>query len=354
MAYDTGLADRLRRQGLKVVEVAGWKTRGSSSFNPRGFVWHHTAGPARGNAPSLTICTYGRAGLPGPLCNVFLARDNTVYVVAAGRANHAGSGSWRGLSGNSSVYGLEIENTGYNTGERAEPWTESRLDAAAKIAKATGVPVENMCHHKEWTSRKIDMHTISGDAMRERVRRLSATSPGPAPAPVDWVALRRAINAAKKSVLRRGDKGDNVTFLQAGINQLTKTDSLKVDGDFGPATEEAVRNLERRFGLKVDGVAGPEVWAFLYVEEDPEEDEDMAAVYLRRKNGPGTQKGAVWRLIGNTAAHLGPAQRDTDLWISAVAGSPIEIVDVDEKTFAGFAGGRLDTRTGKAIDLKRG
>lgn len=183
MGYDIGIAGRLRRAGLNVVEVAGWQTRGSSTFNPRGFVWHHTAGPARGNAPSLTICTYGRAGLPGPLCNVFQARDNTIYVVAAGRANHAGTGGWKGLSGNSSVYGIEIENTG--TG--SEPWRLDQLDVAAKVAAALLGNPSMSCHHKEWTGRKVDMHTVSGDAMRAQTQKVMAPppAPGPAPAPQD-------------------------------------------------------------------------------------------------------------------------------------------------------------------------
>lgn len=170
MARDTGIADKLRRAGLTVVEVAGWQTRGSDQFNPRGFVWHHTAGPRSGNAPSLAICIYGRAGLPGPLCNVFLARDGTVYVVAAGRANHAGTGGWAGLSGNSSVYGLEVENVG--TG--AEPWQPFLVDIAARIAAALCPDHERCCHHKEWTARKPDMHTVSGRDMRARVAQLHA------------------------------------------------------------------------------------------------------------------------------------------------------------------------------------
>lgn len=185
MPRDHGIATRLRAEGLRVVEVAGWRDRGSASFNPRGFVWHHTAGPLRGNAPSLTVCIYGRPGVPGPLCNVFQARDGTVYVVAAGRANHAGSGGWQGLSGNSSVYGLEIENTGYNTGPLAEPWRLDQLAVAARVARAVSPgPVSLMCHHKEWTRRKIDMHTVTGGAIRAQVTAMRAgVAPPPPPPP---------------------------------------------------------------------------------------------------------------------------------------------------------------------------
>lgn len=168
---DTLIASKLRGAGLKVVEVAGWQNRGSDNFNPKGFVWHHTAGPAKGNAPSLAICTNGRSGLPGPLCNVFQARDNTIYVVAAGRANHAGSGGWAGLSGNSSVYGVEIENIGTSK----EPWRADQIETACKVAAALAPSEDRCCHHKEWATpkgRKIDMHTVSGQLMRARVKEL--------------------------------------------------------------------------------------------------------------------------------------------------------------------------------------
>jgi hypothetical protein len=169
---DLALADKMRAAGLTVVEVAGWRERGSDSFNPRGFVWHHTAGPRTGLAPSLGICINGRSGLPGPLCNLFLDRAGVVYVVAAGRANHAGAGGWGGLTGNASVYGLEIENVGTS----AEPWSARILDIAGRIAAATGVRHDLCCMHKEWApTRKIDMHAVSGRDMRARAAQ--ATNP---------------------------------------------------------------------------------------------------------------------------------------------------------------------------------
>lgn len=259
MGYDVGIADRLRARGLNVVEVAGWRTRGSSSFNPRGFLWHHTAGPRSGNSPSLNICIYGRSDLPGPLCNVFQARDNTIYVVAAGRANHAGSGGWRGLSGNSSVYGVEIENIGNN----GEPWRLDQLDTAARVAAALLGNPDASCHHKEWTSRKPDMHTVSGDAMRQATRNVMGQPSVPAGPPVDLVAIAAAIAEARKHTLREGDNNDHVKWAQAGINNLSGR-GLAVDGAFGPATAAAVRDLQKFFGLPETGVVDAAVWGILF------------------------------------------------------------------------------------------
>lgn len=175
MGYDLSIPDRLNDYGLKVREVAGWQTRGSSSFNPRGSVTHHTVGPKSGNSPSLGVVTNGRAGLSGPLANVLQARDNTIYVVAAGRANHAGRGGWHGLSGNYSVFGNEVENTGYNTGPKAEPWRPDQIETMALVAAAMSDGrwgYDANCFHKEWTTRKIDPHSLSGPSFRGRISAL--------------------------------------------------------------------------------------------------------------------------------------------------------------------------------------
>lgn len=175
--HDTGIADRLRAAGITVVEVPGWRTRGSSTFTPRGLVDHHTAGPRNGNAPSLGICTNGRSDLPGPLCHVLVGRDNTCYVVAAGRANHAGTGGWKGLSGNSSVYGVERENVGTIT----EPWRPDQTETACRVAAALirgRAGADMVCAHREWSpGRKPDAHSISYPAFRDRVRQLLADGP---------------------------------------------------------------------------------------------------------------------------------------------------------------------------------
>lgn len=168
MSYDLGLVDRLRAMGLRVVECDGWQSRGSSSFYPGGSVNHHTAGSPNGATPSLALCVNGRSDLPGPLCNVMQSREpgegnDIAYVIAAGRANHAGEGGWNGLSGNSSVYGLEIEHTG------VDPLPMHRQETAAAIHAAMfGGDAGMLCQHREWTSRKIDAaEDVDADHFRQ-------------------------------------------------------------------------------------------------------------------------------------------------------------------------------------------
>lgn len=66
------------------------------------------------------------------------------------------------------------------------------------------------------------------------------------------------------STLRRGSRGTEVVRLQQLLNrQLSPVPRLAEDGDFGPATEAAVRRYQQREGLEVDGVVGPNTWAAL-------------------------------------------------------------------------------------------
>lgn len=217
MARDTGIANRLRAAGLKVVEVAGWKDRGSSTFDPDGSVDHHTAGSRNGNVPSLAVCIYGRPDVPGPLCHVLIGRDNTCYVIAAGRANHAGTGGWSGISGNRNVYGIERE----NVGTPAEPWTPKQTEIAAR-AHAALIGRRNpllVCEHKEWApNRKIDAHTISGGTMRALVQRYQNTTPS-TPQEDDDMTLDEFVKALKTpgSPLRT-----EVANIFAGQQEVTK------------------------------------------------------------------------------------------------------------------------------------
>lgn len=181
MGRDLTIADRLRSADLEVEEIAGWKSRGSTAFDPEGVVLHHTAGAPIGAAPSLNVCVHGRTGLPGPLCNVLVGRDLVAYVVAAGRANHAGKGSWKGLVGNGSVYGVEFENVGTS----AEPWTFAQTELMAKVSAALArgrFDADTCCLHKEWTpGRKVDPHSLFGADYRARVAELLALPKLPTP-----------------------------------------------------------------------------------------------------------------------------------------------------------------------------
>lgn len=238
---DTHIADRLRNAGLNVIEVADWRERGSDTFNPVGSVDHHTGGSASGNAPSLNICINGRSDLPGPLCNVLVGRNNDCYVIAAGRANHAGKGEWAGHSGNSSVYGVERE----NVGTKAEPWRSDQTDAAARVHAAlirgTGHPDPALCcEHKEWApTRKVDAHTITGDDMRARITNaLHFPTPGDDDMFTD--ADRATLDATRAATAQLVNADGRLVDLLNAIKAAVDSDDDGGPGQISPETIDKI------------------------------------------------------------------------------------------------------------------
>ena len=109
----------LRAAGLKVETVKGWRTRGRpGAFDPFAVEWHHTGTKAskENPHPTLGLLVKGTAALTGPLCQLSPGFDGVIRVVAAGRANHAGTNRGSGPvpagDGNAQMVGLEFDYSG--------------------------------------------------------------------------------------------------------------------------------------------------------------------------------------------------------------------------------------------------
>ena len=260
----TWLPDTLKMAGLKVSLVPGWENRGRGDVGHIfGVLCHHTAGGKNGNMPSLNTLINGRAGtkpLPGPLAQLGLARDGTFFVIAAGKAIHAGKGNLNGVvNGNSNLIGIEAENTGL---EDDSPWPAVQLDAyhrgVAAILKHIGRGVEFCAGHKEYALPKGRKPDPDLD-MNEFRKAVKAIMSGTAPAPVMIPAVEppaQTGGAPGRPTLRRGASGDLVKQVQAKVG-------VPVDGNFGSKTEAAVRVFQRNRGLVPDGIVGPKTWRAL-------------------------------------------------------------------------------------------
>lgn len=65
-------------------------------------------------------------------------------------------------------------------------------------------------------------------------------------------------------VLRKGDKGDAVKAMQILLEgNNCKCGSDGADGDFGSATDKALKEYQAQKNLEVDGICGPVTWAKL-------------------------------------------------------------------------------------------
>jgi peptidoglycan hydrolase-like protein with peptidoglycan-binding domain len=289
---DLDLANRLRQWlnpiGVQVVEIDGWQTRGRTyaTFDPYGSVNHHTAGPRTGIAPSLGICINGRAGLPGPLCNVHQQRNDVVNVVAAGVANHAGRGGWQGLSGNQSVFGLEIEHCGYPD----EPFDDRRYDIAIRthvafISGLTHPDPGKVPQHFEWsTEGKIDFcrQLLRGgpEGFRFHVTpvlggSVPAPPPAPTPAPVpppgngppwpypnDHYLGQPSPDPHCHSGFYGGHDNAVVRLWQTQMHN--RGWSIGIDGQYGPQSTNVCRSFQAEKGLAADGLCGPQTWSMTW------------------------------------------------------------------------------------------
>jgi hypothetical protein len=275
----------LKEAGLKVATIEGWEGRGRGELGPlRGILCHHTAGPKNGNMPSLDVLIHGRPDLNGPLAQLGLGRDGTYYVIAAGRCNHAGAGTWNGITtGNMSFIGIEAE----HTGKAIDSWPPVQMDAyqrgVAAILSHAGL-AENACAgHKEFAPNRKPDPTFDMAAFRENVRAILA---GTAPTPELIPAIEPRVQPSGepgRPTLRRGASGTLVITLQKKL-------ALHADGIFGPVTEAAVRAFQRARNLVPDGIVGPKTWVAL--EALPAA--FAASIALSLRNGNVTMASAPW------------------------------------------------------------
>jgi N-acetylmuramoyl-L-alanine amidase len=169
--YLTELAGWLRGAGLAVVEWEGWQTRARSSGGfdgdrPWCVMWHHTASQAD-PGDDAAYCAQGDPD--APICNLLVARDGVVWLIAAGATNTNGKGDRLSFSRgtvpddqmNTHAVGIEICNAG--TGE---PYPAAQIDAvfAASLAIAAGLELAagDVAQHHDWApDRKIDPATAA-------------------------------------------------------------------------------------------------------------------------------------------------------------------------------------------------
>lgn len=175
--YLTWLDDVLRAAGLAVDPVGGWEGAGRPSstgaFDPFGVLIHHTGATSSSArpAPSLNTCIYGRDDLPGPLCQLLIAYDGHVHLIAAGRANHAGqaraSGPMPAGDGNAFYVGIECDYDG--TQRMSAVQYDTMVAAAAAIIGEFGVGADHVRGHKEtsttgkWDPGGYEMNDIRSD-----------------------------------------------------------------------------------------------------------------------------------------------------------------------------------------------
>ncbi|MET8571794.1 N-acetylmuramoyl-L-alanine amidase [Streptomyces sp. NPDC004783] len=172
-----GLLKALKAEGCNVVEYKSWRTHNRNhkgAWGPvNGVMIHHTV--SSGEDSSVALCYNGHANLPGPLCHTVGGKSGKLYMVSAGRANHAGSGdddvlravtnetalpadNETNTDGNARFYGIEIVNLGDGTDQYPAVQYDAAVRWAAAICRAHGWGSGSVIGHKEWQPGKVDPH----------------------------------------------------------------------------------------------------------------------------------------------------------------------------------------------------
>jgi hypothetical protein len=162
--------DRVRARGFRVDEVPNWETRGKGTMRPRGKVNHFDAIGGTSPTRGLRVVTFGRPDLRNSLCHWYgeSGPQAGLWIVCAGVAWHAGSGGFRGLSGNTSVFGFEQANN--NLGEPLHPDAYAAAVALdQELIVEFGYGVGMVPDHWEWTRRKSDRKGIDPNRYRHDV-----------------------------------------------------------------------------------------------------------------------------------------------------------------------------------------
>ena len=75
-------------------------------------------------------------------------------------------------------------------------------------------------------------------------------------------AKETVTKVSRFSIMKQGDRGQNVEELQIMLNMINKT-QLVVDGDFGAKTKAGVISFQKKNKLAVDGIVGQMTYAKL-------------------------------------------------------------------------------------------
>lgn len=276
-ALATRLLRAVKKAGVKYNEAAGWQSHGRGTMGTiQTVVPHHTAGPARGNSPSLNVVRNGRGNLHGPLSQLFLARDGTVTLVGAGIANHAGRVKYNSYSNSHSI-GIEAEATGTSS------WPDVQMDAYAKLCKALcdefNLSYSRVLGHKEVCSpsgRKIDPN-FNMDQFRSKVGGSKggvSTSTGGGGGGGSYESPKAKHEVGSRT-MGLYDSGSDVYWLQRRLYKLGYKVTPKSNGDFdrmfGPELKTATSKLQADAKITVDGLAGDDTIAAAKAAEEKRE-----------------------------------------------------------------------------------
>lgn len=240
------LADVLRAEGLNVVEMDGWKTRGNGDQGRLwGAVFHHTGNV---NETPEGIAFHPTLDLAAHL---LVRPDGTVYVCGIGRAWHAGVGSWEGIetdNANAVTIGVEVAILPVEGAPHRSGWPDVQYLATVKVMAAIlrrlAEKSNHVISHKEWAQLgplgwrqgkwdpgAIDMNIFRNDVQNQIDSK--GTDEDMANVPQEqWDAFYQSYMVGGPSISIYATPGETVKYTPAQLmKNLDRNDHMRVVED---------------------------------------------------------------------------------------------------------------------------
>lgn len=257
---------------FKIYPGAGTRGRPGGITDAVGELEHHTGGGSASSSYLYFLAVTGRPaeGIPGPLCNEATDSGGTVWILAVGRANHAGMGSsttrdhvrnedYNGytaelrpgpdnVNGNPLLYGNEWIYSGTKPPTAAQ--YRGAVLAAAARCDAHGWSALSAVAHREHTLRKKDPFGVLMYRFRSDVRAVMAAGPN---ATKTYVATGKLAVATPDT----DAGGDDMVFTEAQLRAMMQAENEEYAIRFwiSPGgTGTGIRNLLTKMNLQLDRI----------------------------------------------------------------------------------------------------
>lgn len=196
-------------------------------------------------------CTVDNANSVSANLSEIVAKCNA-HTVDLDVSIHFNSGA-NDRNGNGFTTGTEV--FVYGTGTKVRPYAEKVCAEIAKLGfRNRGVKSSTGLYVLKHTTNPAMLIECCFVDDKDDVNKYDANSM--ATAIVKGITGQSVSSpSASKNYLSKGDSGERVRELQQKLNQYGNY-GLTEDGDFGQATENAVKEFQKAFGLSVDGQAG--------------------------------------------------------------------------------------------------
>lgn len=147
-------------------------------------------------------------------------------------------------------------------------WWAGKYNIPIEYIGGRGIPWgrDGICGHQDFGSWGGGHHDPGLNfPWDELTRRAKASLGGTAPTPQPPAPTKPVPSGYFTGLLYIGSTGPQVSELQRRLKAAYSSYAghLPVDGDFGPLTDAAVREFQRRSNLTVDGIVGPQTAAAL-------------------------------------------------------------------------------------------